>query len=438
VATTSPAAATVAARVARPPSDDPQAELDERLRGLEGRMVAAARSGPRPVGAARAPSAPSAVPEVGDTRAFHVWAGSTYEDVTAQARYVGDEAVIYIDLNAPSGGFNVLDIQEFAARFDDVIYPEDTSTFGSPSDLDGNERVIILFTPVVNGLTERGASGFVGGFFFGNDLLPDNNNSNAGEIFYALVPDPTGRFSDPRTKDAVLSVVPAVLAHEFQHMIHFNQRYLALDGGQEALWLSESLAQMAEEIVARAYDDLGDDASAEMFRSGARIRARRYLADTGSASLIVTTGQGSLTERGAGFLHLLYLTDHEGPELLGRLTRTTRTGVANVEAQIGRAWPDILADWWAATDLDGSGVESGRLAYPTVDLPSYLGAPFPLVPVSLGPASASEDGTLWSSSAEFYLLAPDASGSLTVRLGGEAGGPSSAQSRLRLRIVRIS
>lgn len=429
----------VAAVALHPSEPDRQAEWDERLRHEEGELVARAagvmRAGPGP-GAAS--TAPAEVPVVGDRRIFHVWAGSSYEDVTAEARYVGDEAAIFVDVDAPPGGFDVPELEAFANRFDDAIHPEVTSVFGAPSDLDRNQRVIILFTPVVNSLTERGAAGFIGGFFFGNDLLPENNNSNAGEIFYALVPDPTGVFSSPRDKDAVLSVVPAVLAHEFQHMVHFNQRFLSLDAGQEALWLSEALAQMAEEIVARRYDALGDSESAEIFRGGARARARRYLTEPENVSLIVSTGQGSLAERGGGFLHLLYLADRHGLGLLGSLTSTTRTGVANVEAEVGRMWPDILADWWAATYLDGSAAGTGALAYPGIDLRTYLGAPFPLVPDTVGPGSTIEDGLLWSSSARYFLVAPDASGTLTLRLGGEAGGPSQPQAELRLRIVRIS
>ncbi|NIR38511.1 MAG: hypothetical protein GWO00_01660, partial [Gemmatimonadetes bacterium] len=102
--------------------------------------------------------------------------------------------------------------------------------------------VIILFSPAVNALTPRGSSGFVGGFFFGVDLLPDTEGSNAGEIFYTLVPDPDGIYSDPRPKDDILELVPAILAHEFQHMVHFNQRVLLLGAeANEAVWLSEGL-----------------------------------------------------------------------------------------------------------------------------------------------------------------------------------------------------
>ena len=58
----------------------------------------------------------------------------------------------------------------------------------------------------------------------------------------------------------------------------------------------------------------------------------------------MSAGQGSLAERGAGFLYLLYLTDQEGNRpTRDVLSTTTRTGVANVEAELSpREWPGIL------------------------------------------------------------------------------------------------
>jgi hypothetical protein len=416
---------------------DPQAAWDERVRALETELLSNRRSRPAagvvPVGVG-----PAAVPTVGESRVFQVLQlGDEYTTVFAQAQYVGAEAAIFVDQDAPAGGFTVTDLEVLAARFDDVVHPEVTGVFGSTSDIDANERVIILFTPAVNSLTPRGAAGFIGGFFFGNDLL-GSANSNQGEVFYALVPDPTGEFSDPRTKSQILSVVPAVLAHEFQHMVQFNERYLELDGGQEATWLSEALAQMAEEIVARRYDELIDPTSAELFRSGTRSRARQYLTATDTVSLIFSTVQGTLEERGAGFLHLLYLSDQEGMELLGRLTATTRRSVANLEVEVGLDWPALLADWWTAILLDGPGMETGPLVFPSVNLRGFLGSNFPLQTQSIGPGGGSPSGLLWSSAAGYYIVTPDTAGSMTVRLGGEAGGASSSQAALRMRIVRVS
>ncbi|MSR21541.1 MAG: hypothetical protein EXR91_11320 [Gemmatimonadetes bacterium] len=418
---------------------DIQAVWDEGLRELEGELIrrrAADRettSGPARVG-------PAAVPAVGEPRTFNVLnAQNQFDQVGAVAQWVGTRAAIFVDTLAPAGGFTPTELKQFADRFDQVIHPAVTSTFGSPSDLDANGRIVILFTPAVNRLTPRNASGFIGGFFYGVDLLPTSTGSNAGEVFYVLVPDSTVLHSSARLKAQVTSVVPAILAHEFQHMVHFNERILVRGAvSQEALWLSEALAQMAEEVVARAYDGVDAVAADTLFRGGARVRARRYLQRPDTVSLVVTTGQGSLPERGAGFLHLLYLDDQIGGNVLGRLTRTTRTGVANVEAESGRTWPDLVANWWSAIYLDRPGVGTGPLTFPATDLRGFLGSPYPLTPTSIGIGGFSGAGSLWSSSAAYYIVTPEVGGSTTMRLGGQAGGPRAAQSVLRMRIIRVS
>ncbi len=414
---------------------------DERLRELEGRAIRSeGRRAGDPLGPARTGPAP-VPPTLGETRMFNVLnASGGFDRVTAVAQHIGSRAAIYVDQAAPtSGGFDASDLAAMSARFDGFIHPQVTSAFGAHSDIDQNERVIILFTPSVNRLTPRGSSGFIGGFFYGVDLLTASEGSNRAEIFYALVPDAGGQFSTPINKTQVLQAVPAVLAHEFQHMVHFNERVVVRGAaGQESLWLAEGLAQMAEELVARAYAAANDPSSAQLFRSGAISRARRYLAGTDSVSLVVTSGQGSLAERGAGFLFTLYLEDQLGVGVLGALTRTTRTGVPNVEAETGSMWPDLIANWWSAIYLDGPAPESGPLTYPTIDLRGYLGGTFPLVPAAVGPGDRTDSGSLLSSSARYLVIRPPAGGSLAIRLGGAAGGPSPSQSGLRLRLIRIS
>jgi hypothetical protein len=424
---------------ARPAARDLQAIWDERLRVLEGGLIRR-RTLDREATSRPARAGPAAVPAVGERRTFSVLTPQNgFDQVGAVAQWVGTQAAIFVDTLAPAGGFTPAELGQFADRFDQVIHPQVTSAFGGASDLDANDRIIILFTPAVNRLTPPSASGFIGGFFYGVDLLPTSTGSNAGEVFYSLVPDPTGIHSGARSKATVTRVVPAILAHEFQHMVHFNERILVRGApSQEALWLSEALAQMAEEVVARAYDGVDSFAADTLFRDGTRVRARRYLQGPDTVSVAVTAGQGSLPERGAGFLHLLYVDDQIGGTFLGRLTRTTRTGVANVEAESGGSWPDLLADWWSATYLDQPGPGSGPLTYPDVDLRGFLRSPYPLVPTPATGAVPILSGSLWSSSAAYYIVSPGAGASTTMRLGGGAGGPIAAQSVLRMRIIRVS
>jgi hypothetical protein len=425
-----------------PEEQDLQTAWDAHVRELEAGLIRsrASRSLP-PTGPSR--SAPVAAPPmVGERRTFHVLnAHGSFDDVGAAARWVGSRAAIFVDTLAPAppDGFTDAELGAFAARFDDVIYPIDTETFGAVSDLDANGRVVILFTTAVNRLTPRGSSGFVGGFFYGLDLLPGNTGSNAAEVFYTLVPDPAGIFSGPRPKAQLLKFVPAILAHEFQHMIHFNERVLLRGAtSQEALWLSEALAQMAEELLARSYDGADAYAADTLFRGGARTRSRLYLQRPDTVSVITTTGWGSLVERGADFLQLLYVDDQVGGDLLTRLTRTTRTGVANLEAESGLSWPDLLADWWSAVYLDLPSGGTGSTTYPTIDLRKFLGTPYPLNPTPIGSLSLTASGALWSSSATYYVVTPTFAGSTTLRLAGEGGGPSAPQAALRVRIIRLS
>ncbi|MDX1494401.1 MAG: IPT/TIG domain-containing protein [Longimicrobiales bacterium] len=416
-----------------------QFRLDRELRTLEREATrggGASRWGGDPArveGPARTP------PVVGERRTFQVFQSpGNFTEVTAVARFVGARAALFVDEDAPSGGFTQADLQLFSDRFDDFIHPAVTAAFGEESDLDDNDRVVILFSPAVNALTSRGATGFVGGFFFGIDLLPESQGSNGGEVFYTLVPDPDGIFSDPRPKDDILEVVPGVLAHEFQHMVHFNQRVLLLGAeANEALWLSEGLAQYAEEVVARAYEDVGDAEGAELFRDGARERSRRYLSAPDEVSLVISAGQGTLEERGAAFLHVLYLADRFGDGLMDALVRSMRIGVENVEAATGTSWPSLLSDWWAAIRLDGTGAESPPAEYPTVELRSFLQNPFPLTPAALDASGFVESGSLPSSSVAYYEVVPAGGGSMTLRIGGAGGGIIPPQAALQFTVIRV-
>ncbi|MEJ2206688.1 MAG: hypothetical protein P8170_21580, partial [Gemmatimonadota bacterium] len=241
--------------------------------------------------------------------------------------------------------------------------------------------------------------------------------------------------------DFVLDVTPAILAHEFEHMVHFNERVLKLGAETlEAQWLSEGLAQMAEELVATALESRGDADGAERFREGNRVRARRYLTSPSSVSLIWVSGSGSLEDRGAGWLFVLYVWDQGGGDVLRRMTASTRTGVDNVTAQMGRAWRELLADWLAALYVDGDGTSTFAFAYPTVDLRALLsvsGGAFPLAPEVLGSSDFLRGGSLWSSSGAHYIVVPPSGGSVSVRLSGAHGGNATEGAQMRLRVVRL-
>lgn len=304
------------------------------------------------------------VPEVGDRREFRVLNsdGGTNR-ITAEVRIVTATAVLYEDVEAPSGGFDAADFATLASLFDDPIEPTVTSVFGAPSDVDSNGRIIILFSPRVNALTPRGQGSFIVGFFYGCDLVARDrcSDTNSAEVFYSMVPDPAGEFSNARSKQLVLQTVPGVLAHEFQHMISFAQRNQTLD----ALWLSEGLAHAAEDVVGDVFLERGDSARAAEFKFQNHNRASRYLAATERTPLLAEDGTGSLETRGGAWLLVKYITGQYGANgLLRRLTRSTLKGAANIVAETGQPWRRILGEFavalWATEAPDLDGVQVGQ------------------------------------------------------------------------------
>lgn len=419
-----------------------QADWDAHLRGIERRLLpgGSAPSTPPAVSAAR-------MPDVGDRRDFDVLTrDGAFDRITAEVRFVSEQAVLYEDIEA-SGSLSEEDVERFGSVFDDPIFPIDVGVFGDPSDIDGNGQIIMLFTPGVNRLSPAGSDGFVAGFFFGLDLMPELNQSNAAEIFYVMVPDPAGTFGAARTLDVVRNTVPSILAHELQHMIHYNQRIL-LRGAErsDAAWLSEGLAQMAEELVGDELRRRGARLAADQYQKGNWQRAGRFLETPFDVSLIWSAGQGTLAERGAGWLFVRYLKSQAASDdVLSELTKTARTGVENVEAVTGRPWDALFSDWSAAIAVEeqlatraGLPVRA-ELHYPDIDLVEAISrgvGDFPLQRYLRSLENFSDEGRVRSASGAYYLLVTDSKG-LAVSLAGPDGGPVSAEAGLRLKLVRL-
>lgn len=305
-----------------------------------------------------------AEPQVGDERRFWVLntspsgsaldlTSSDFTRVSAVLKFKGPHTLLYLDKQAPANGFTDADLDLLGQVYDRRLYDADVDFFGAPSDVDGNGRVIVLLSPVVNGLTPRNAKGVIIGFTFALDLFSRNASScppcqfsNEAEIFYGVVPDPTGIYSDARTLQRVKELMPGVMAHETQHMISFNYKaFVTAASDLETLWLSEGMAHIAEELGGDAVDAAGQTEIANDIYRPNFDRAAFFLERPDTASLTVVSGQGTLPERGASWLFLRWLGDQYGDFLFRDLTQTALNGVANVEAQTGEPFFRLFADW---------------------------------------------------------------------------------------------
>jgi len=263
------------AQSAGPPT--PAGQFDGLLRRLGSEHAArAGAAAPRPLPAAPRLLPAAAPPALGSLRQFTVCANATscgapadFKTIGARVRAVGAHVAIYVDTLAPPPGLDSADIDTLRQVFDTLLYPLDSANFGAVSDLDANSVVIALMTPVVNSLTTKGectAAGgsYIAGFFFPPDLDPTASafETNGGEIFYSIVPDPSATLSCAHTSADVKTGTPGIFAHEFQHMINFAQHTLIQHGSvAEEGWLDEGLSLYAEELTARRYLQAGDTAS---------------------------------------------------------------------------------------------------------------------------------------------------------------------------------
>jgi hypothetical protein len=385
-----------------------------------------------------------AVPTQGTRRDFNVLnVKNTFDKVTATARLITKRAVLWVDVEADSA-FDNADLAFFGELFDHPIYTTNVSVFGEPSDVDGNERIFILFTPRVNALTPRQQSSYITGFFYGCDLLARNRctGSNEAEIFYSMVPDPQGKWSGVRARSVVRAAVPPILAHEFQHMIHFAQR----GGSSDVLWLSEALAHTAEELVGDALQSI-DPVLARTFHTANLSRAQRYLADPAGTSLLEQGGTGSIEMRGGVWLLLKYMRAHYGGnDLLRRLTQNPQSGVANLTQVTAQPWHRLTTDFNVAVWADGAPELAGSPLAPRYRFGGFnlraallnVAGGYPLWPTATGWRDFAVAGTIASGSGDYFLMATLTTPvPLNFVVSGARGAPFQSGSGARLSIVRV-
>lgn len=312
------------------------------------------------------------VPSLGSVRSFRVLSSNSGSFATAAARlaYVGPNVLVYVDTLAPANGFTSDQLQTFGTLFDQTLYPIDTAAFGPPSDVDQNARVIMLMTPLVNGIVSASAcqtGGYVAGFFNDEDLGGGalDSNSNQGEVFYSIVPDPSGRFSCAHSVDEVGFAVPGTFLHELQHLVSFSQHVVVHHGQPEFGWLDEGLSIVAEELGSLYYEQKCPGTACrtdptQIFPDSAQGFVENFLYDSYQYALLPDTASVTLHSdsddgfswRGGDWLLVRWLGDQMGSSVFKKLDQSTSTGVANIASATGQPFPTLFANFGLALYTD--------------------------------------------------------------------------------------
>jgi len=218
----------------------------------------------------------------------------------------------------------LINLNNLSFEFENKIYPTLTSVFGSEwkPGVDGDGKITVLFHSM-----KEGASGY----FRSSDeyIKLQVPNSNEREMLYLSILD----INSLRAKVS--------LAHEFVHLITFNQKDKINDIHEET-WLNEARADYTANI-------LGYDNSYE--GSNLQSRVKDFL---NSSSDSLTEWQEKKYDYATANLFIYYLIDHYGINMLSDSLKSKLVGILSInEALLKNGYEEsfeqIFTDWTIAT-----------------------------------------------------------------------------------------
>ncbi|MBW7881965.1 MAG: immune inhibitor A [Caldilineaceae bacterium] len=286
--------------------------------------------------------------QVGDREIFWVHNADTERNLELEAELVYKTDVVNVWVES-GRSYDHERLISSIDRFSRMSYPKLTAIFGrewSPG-VDGDVRLHVLHN------AQMGSS--VAGYYYSADEYSRlvNPFSNEKEIFFINLNFVNGLHD--------YTVYETVLAHEFQHMIHWNQ-----DRGED-LWLNEGLSEFAQEVADYAPDTIFVFA----FGSYPDLQLTTWSPVPGANS----------PHYGAAYLFVAYLAQRFGPQFLGTLVAEQANGTEGVTAALQAAGFDVdfdslFADWVVANWADEPQAlgEDGRYGYWMIDLPAFTPA----------------------------------------------------------------
>ncbi|GEM_PF-6290143 len=344
-------------------SHDPTATFHQYLREMESTLSAQIMNGEIPpfTQDADTGNANSSTP-LGSTRTIKVLnnlnSTSSYTTITATLRKTTSHFWVWVDNNTSELSNSDLDslIDPFEKMMDVYL-----SSTGSIPDFDKNGKVNIVYNPILNQL--GGSNGIVTGYFSAWDFS-NGSSSNGGEYLYCHVPDPSGHYGIAIPKSFFMSNTgPLCAPHELQHLINYNMKVFVNNSISESPAFNEGASHRVEDVFNSFKKTSNENPS----------RVNLYL-NTPSTSFASGT---SLAQRGGAYLFFLYLYEqaengrfpYKGSELLRRITGSPLKGFAAIESVIGESIDDIARDFFAATYLSNTGLNSdSRYNFQAIDL----------------------------------------------------------------------
>lgn len=314
-------------------------------------------------------SFPILADELGESNYFSV--DSSYDlqerdTISATLRKISNRAYFYIEdsywqnLSFSQQNLYLDYLREVARNFDRITYLSVRSVFGSEwkSGIDNDDRITILLTRLKS---------TVGGYFSGKDERPKSQEpaSNEREMFYISATQISN------------SLIHSFLAHEFQHLINWNQKE-RIHGIAEEIWLNELRSEYAP--TAAAYDS-------EYTNTNLERRVEDFLIRPSDS---LTEWAGDRYDYPSVNLLGHYLTEQFDEVVLSYMIENNKVGINSIEQALtdmgfNFTFSQVFNNWAVASYLNDTSLSNGQYGYEN----PYLKGGVKVSPVTYGIVSTS-------------------------------------------------
>ncbi|MEZ5066912.1 MAG: FlgD immunoglobulin-like domain containing protein [bacterium] len=310
------------------------------------------------------PVGPPANPTIGSSWDWYLWrlAGFPVADLrSCTVRGMGDHCYVVVEDSQWNVNIDQTRVDTIVDFFENSslgstpnqgIWDLNTAAFGDPPDnLDQDPRVYILYYDFDVSSD---------GFFWSFDQQCDDVaqfHSNECDVIYMNCSD----------FDPAGSYLLAVLAHEFEHLIHYNY------DANEAGWVDEGLAELAMWYF-------GDPDNISQFNT----QPDRQL----------TVFNGNWYDYIKSYLWTLYFYErYGGTPSIRALVAEPANSIAGYDAVLdaqlySENFDDVFSDWVVANYLDDPSIGDGRFGYVGETLPAFQ----PFITVSTYPIGPNASG----------------------------------------------
>jgi hypothetical protein len=309
-------------------------------------------------------------PEVGDSWTWWLWTWQPmpphFEEQVCTVRGKSDRGYVVVKDSEWLVSIDQADVDSILLHWESIsigpypdqgIYEIDSLSFGTPPDeLDNDPRIYLMW---------YNFQVSADGFFFYFDEYPEGAfpgyHSNECEVLYLNTTSSGGPSGD---------YMLAVVAHEFEHMIHWKQ------DENESSWVNEGMAELAMWFY-------GHPDNISSFNSNPDNN--------------LTIWDGEWADYIQTYLWSLYFFErYGGHPAVYALVQEPADGMAGYDAVLdafayAENTDDIFIDWSVANFLDDTSIADGRYGYTGEELPAFSVAGT----YSTYPVSASKTVNNW-------------------------------------------